>query len=79
MYFDTENVIVGGVNYCSYCGEKSLNRTEWDEYTPWHHYYCECEQATKEHEMNVAIANVKKQYKLYPNKEIINKLQFEWE
>jgi len=79
MYFDTESVIVGGIHYCSYCGEKSLIRTEWDECDSYDHHYCECEQAVKEHEMNIAIENVKRQYKLYPNKEIIKKLQFEWE
>jgi len=78
MYFDTDNVIVGGCHYCSYCGEESLVRTEFDEYTPHSHYYCECHNASKEQEMNKAIENIKKQYNLKRNKEIINKLHFEW-
>jgi len=64
--------------YCIYCCEPAKRDSEWDEYTPTYSYYCDCELAELERQMNKEIREVKGKYerKLIKNKKGLRELEY---
>jgi len=77
-YKETSYEVVGFDKYCIYCGKKMKWETEWDEYTKFQSYYCNCKDAKKEWEINQQIEKLKKQLPKR-NDKIINKLHKKYE
>ena len=64
----TECVRINSVNYCVYCGSRSLSEMKWDGRDYEDIYYCNCDIAKDEVAMKAEIDEVKKKYnKVYPH------------
>ena len=78
-YIDTNTEKIGSTHYCIYCGKQAIIETEWVGYECYEHYYCKCEIAKLEKEMNkeIRLINTKYAGKLKRNDKVLNKLKYE--
>ena len=57
--YNTQGIKHNGVLYCQYCGKPLEHFEDWDRYESTDYYNCNCEDAMKEFEYNLAINYLK--------------------
>jgi len=67
-YFNTAAIVLNNKKYCPYCGKELKLYTEWDHYDEIHYYNCDCEDANKEHDLEIMLDNIKRQLPIHKYK-----------
>ena len=78
MYYDTKHITIKGTNYCVYCGDVCQENFDIDYRDQYDYYYCICEKAQKENEIEDAISALKQSLPK-ENYTLVRKLRYEKE
>lgn len=60
-YYNTDYVVFNGIKYCPYCGKALEHFIEVDGYEVTDYDSCNCEDAQKEHNLNITVEKLKQE------------------
>ncbi len=76
MLYNTAIFCLGFQSYCAYCGKKAINDYEISERDRIDYFYCLCDSAKAEYELNQIENEYKKRMKI--NYEVIDKMKIDY-